>query len=339
MELTARQTSNYGGLVSWSLGLVLALAITVDFLRGRIDIIGTYYLRNYLGYGHFALAYLFTWRMIRRKTESLMLSLLYVAGFLAVMGLYCAAQRWWLPVPVDILLNLTIFMVHHASNDVLFRAQAENGYQAFDWTLRRIGWVALAVGLIFVDRFRSPQNLFGAFAPLAPYAAAFWTAGWLIYGWRYCWRDPARSLPVGWLAAGAFGAWCALNTTGIPVFTSTERYGWFVIYHYVAWYVFYARKLADRSGGWEADTRPGKGLFGIWKYVTTVPKGFLWLVVVMNALIILLLIAGEPFARAAREATQLNFFYVHTIAHILFGIAVPRKRELAVQPQALAPAR
>jgi len=318
--------SSYGAVVLLSLVFLWFLFQALEMFRGRVDILGVYYLRNFLGYGHFTLAYIFTWPVVRRKCGSLGASLLYVAGFLAVMSLYCAAQRWWLPASVDILLILTIFMVHHASNEVLFREHSKNGYQAFPWTPRRVAWVALAVGLIFVDRFSSPQKLFLSYQPLAPVMSMLWIVGWLAYGWRYVWRSRFSTAHVGWIVAGVFGTWCAMNRSGEPVFTSTARYGWFVIYHYLIWYVFYTQKLLYKA---ESQIVPARPLPELWRYVTTVPRGFVLFVLAINLIVGVLFFTTDPLARTVNQATQLNFFYVHTLAHILFGVGLPKQAPLA----------
>jgi hypothetical protein len=93
----------------------------------------------------------------------------------------------------------------------------------------------------------------------------------------------------------------------------------------VAWYVFYTRKLRDRLGSWKSSFRPRWNISELWRYATTVPVGFLVLVTGINVIVAMLSFSLEPLAQTIRKASGLNFFYIHTFAHILFGIGAPKR--------------
>jgi len=289
---------------------------------GHLDHGGIVRLRNFLGYGHFALAYIFTWRLVRRQLGGRRAALGYVGVFLAVVALYAAAQRWWLAESIDGLFIMVIFMSHHFSNEVLFRQQTRNGYQPFPWTLRRILWVALAVWLVLVDRFATPDHPWhGAFAPLL----AGWVAGWLCYGWRYLFGIAAPpSSRLGWAILGTAVLYWTTQPPREPFFAVQHKFAWIVIYHYVIWYVFYARKLSARTGAWMA-TRPlPRSPSEAWAFATTVPIGFLALVAIGNLVIFGIYLAVDPVAVWLVETTELDFFRINTFAHLIFGLGLPR---------------
>lgn len=287
----------------------------------RLHLQGIIRLRNFLGYGHFTLAYLFTWRLILRRYGSLSAGFGYLAVFLAVIGTYAALLRWWLPGPINFLLVEAVFMTHHASNEVLFRTQTKNGYQPAAWTSRGSFWVALAVGLVFVDQLAMTDHLWhGAF----PFVVFSWTAGWLAYGKQYLFKAPrsARSL-LGWAATGLLGILCFLQPGGEPFFTTAERFAFIVIYHYLIWYVFYTRKLLNRTGQWRPSQTFARTGSALWRFGTTVPLGFVYLVLVGNLVIFAIFQSTTPLAQWVQEASGIDFFMVNTIAHILFGVGLP----------------
>jgi len=323
---TRSMGSSYGMLAAWSLGLTSLLAVWLT-TAARFDEFNIIRLRNFFGYGHFVLAYIFTWRLACRAYGSRRAALGYVGVFLAVVALYAAAQRWWVPQSINYLFIVALFMTHHASNEMLFRQQSANGYRPFDWTQPRALWVALAIGLVVLDQvaFHAPQWP-GTLVPVA----ALWLTGWLVYGWRYLIKAPERSgvALAGWVASGILGGWLALQPSGHPVVTSNASFAWIVIYHYMVWYVFYTRKLLSRAGSWQLQPTASLGSLGspavLWRYVTTVPVGFLSLVVLANLAIFGIYVTVDPVARWVSDTTSLNFFQVNTVAHILFGVGLPR---------------
>ena len=310
----------YLALCLWSAGLTLVLVVGLLSVH-RFDHASVLRLRNFLGYGHFALAYVFTWRLIRRQLGSRLVAVRYVGLVLLIVALYAAAQRWWVSAAVNDLFIMVLFMIHHASNEVLFREQGRNGNRPFPWTSRRVAWVALAVGLVFVDR--TAAVLHGWHAAF-PAIAAAWAGGWAAYGWR-CFRAPHALWPrAGWLCAGAFVARCALQPATEPFFATQHKFAWIVIYHYLIWYVFYTRKLLARTGGWSSSERPSRSLAVLWRYATTVPGGFLTLVAIGNLSILAVFVAADPLADWVTAATRLDFFQLNTVAHILFGVGIPQ---------------
>lgn len=308
----------YGGFVVWTAGLTAAIAAAL-IAAGRFDLAGVRWARDVLGYTHFALAYAFTWRVVRRDLGSLRAALAYLACWAIAVAAYTAAHRWWLPLELDYVVLMVVFLIHHASNEVLFREQLGNGYQAFPWTARRIGWVALAVLLVLVDRPGHPDHPWHAGQRAI---AVLWFAGWAAYGARWVWPARRSAGIAGWLAAGAFGAVCAWHPTQRLVFTSLFRFGWVVIYHYVAWYVFYLSKLMARHGGWAAQPAGRRP----WEVVTGTPLGFLALVLIANGAIAVTYRLPPAPEWAMATASQVDWFHVNTIAHILFGAGVVRRQ-------------
>lgn len=315
--------SDYERVTAWSIGcllLLLAWAGGANLLH-FLDIIR---MRNFLGYGHFTLAYLFTWRLICRRYGSLPVAFGYLAAFLAVIGTYIVLLRWWLPTQVNFLLVEAVFMTHHASNEVLFRQQTGNGYQPAAWTTRGTFWVALAVGLVLIDQLAMADHMWHGALPVV---AALWTVIWMAYGWYYLLRAPRspRSL-LGWTTTGILGGLCLAQPFGEPLFTSAERFALIVIYHYLIWYVFYTRKLLSRTGQWRSSQRFGGKGSDLWRFGTTVPLGFLWLVLVGNLAIFAIFRSTAPVAQLVHGWGRVDFFMVNTIAHILFGVGLPRPR-------------
>lgn len=324
----AARAAGYWILLAWSLGLTLLTAGGL-LVAGHWDVSGVNRVRDILGYGHFTLAYLFTWPLVRRQLGSLAAALGYVALFLVVIAVYVALQRW-LSASLNFLFLIALFMTHHASNEILFRQQTGNGYQRVPWTARRMWWVALVVGLVFVDRLGSDAHPWhGAQRAIA----LAWAAAWLGYGWRYVLRAMMTALTwLGWISAGLTGAWCTVHPTAALLFTSQFRFGWIIIYHYLAWYVFYTRKLLYRNGGWSPAWPAPRSLAALWRGATTIPIGFLALVILGNAAIVGLCLVGDPVARDLNAATGLNFFAINTVAHILFGVGLPPTRTAGSAP-------
>jgi hypothetical protein len=247
-----------------------------------------------------------------------------VAGFLSLVALYAAAQRWWVAEPIDGLFIMVIFMSHHFSNEVLFRQQIGNGYRPFPWSAQRILWVALAVWLVFVDRFATPTHPWsGAFIPVL----AVWVLGWMIYGWRYLLSVPAKwPSRLGWSLVGAAVLWRSSQSPGEPFFAVQHKFAWIVIYHYVIWYVFYTRKLLDRTGAWMGQRSLPRSLSEAWAFATTIPLGFVALVTISNLVILGIYFAADPVAVWLVETTKLDFFRINTFAHLIFGLGLPRRQ-------------
>ncbi|MBI4436478.1 MAG: hypothetical protein HY590_03560 [Candidatus Omnitrophica bacterium] len=314
---------DYGSVTAWSMGclfLLLAWAASANLLH-FLNIIR---MRNFLGYGHFTLAYIFTWRLVCRRYGNLPAAFGYLAAFLTVMGAYAALLRWWLPTQVNFLFVEAVFMTHHASNEVLFRQQTANGYQPAAWTTRGTFWVTLAVGLVLIDQLAMADHMWHRALPVV---AALWTVLWIAYGWYYLLPAPRSSRSLfGWSAVGILGGLCLAQPFGEPLFTSAERFALIVIYHYIIWYVFYARKLLSRTGQWRTSQQFAGKRSDLWRFGTTVPIGFLWLVLVGNLVIFAIFRSTAPLAQLAREWGQIDFFMVNTIAHILFGVGLPRPR-------------
>ena len=317
----ALTSDGYARLVAPSAGFTALLA-WVWWRMGFMHPAGISLLRDSITYSHIALAFAFAWPALRRQLGSNWGIGAYLFCYLAAVGLYVTAQRWWLSLSLDFLLVVAVFMTHHAANEVLFRRQSRNGYQNFTWTARQVAWVALAVGLVLVDRLGSPAHPWhGAQALLA----ATWGLGWLAYGWRYIrplWRSPTSL--GGWLAAGALGVLCAQQPTGELIFTSRARFSWIVIYHCVIWYAFYTRKLLARSSRWTTPLAAGASIQSVWRFLKTTPAGFVLLAAGVNALVATGYLAALPVITLAESSLQVNFFEILTIAHILFGVGAPQ---------------
>ncbi len=317
---TSRHT--YAGLAGYSVAGLLLLMAGILFL-GRWDVEGIRHLRDCVGYGHFSLAYLFTWKVIRRQLGSLSASVAYLALFLAMVAAYVAAQRWLLPAGTDDLLIMLIFMVHHASNEVLFRRQSSNGYQSFSWNGRRVLWVGLVVWLVLVDRIATVVHPWRAAGPAL---CGLWLAGWAIYGWRYVLRSPGASWSIAaWSVIGAVITWRLARPFESPVFAWEVPFDWLVIYHYVIWYVFYTRKLLTRQGRWVVPGMRWDSPASAWKTATTIPGGFLLLIAAGNLAIVSLYAATLPAVNVLAAGTGLDFFHINTMAHVLFGVGVPTR--------------
>ena len=52
--------------------------------------------------------------------------------------------------------------------------------------------------------------------------------------------------------------------------------------------------------------------------------GFLGLVAVGNLAILAIFLTADPLAVWVTDTTRLNFFQINTVAHILFGVGLPR---------------
>jgi hypothetical protein len=328
---------SYARLSAISFGVVALLFMSLRTLAqaGYKPMVETGILaRNFLGYGHFALAYIFTWRMMCRQ-HGLKWSLGYLGAFLTVVALYAVAQRWWFDPAIDSLFVMMVFMVHHASNEVLFRQQSQNGYARFPWTTRRVWWVALAAWFVLVDRSAA---LSSPLRPMFPIAASIWIAGWLAYGWTYLWSQPAATYSrAGWVIAGSAVCFEAIRPPAMPLLSTQFNFAWLVIYHYVVWYLFYTQKLLARTGSWGSWHAPGRSLDSLWKHATTVPLGFVSMVALGNLVVLTILIAANPLAELAKAFTGLDFFNVNTIAHIVFGVGVPAKSTMPAPAHASSP--
>jgi hypothetical protein len=278
-------------------------------------------LRNVLGYGHFALAYIFTWRLIHRQLGGRGAAG-YVAVFLLLVAVYAVSQRVWLPPLANDVFVMSLFAVHHFANAILIRRQEANGYRPFTWTLPDTLVVALVTGLVLVERVGGGAVLLA------------WAACWAAYAWTR--RHDALPAIVGWLALGGLALVSVAQPLGRPLFTSRLVFDWLVIYHYVLWYVFYTRKLLQRTGAWTGP-RPRPSAAAVWTYLTTIPAGFVALAIGGNLLIIAALMVARPLADRAEASTHLDFFQVNTVAHILFGVGVARLAALrATWPAARA---
>ncbi len=311
---------SYGNLIVWSMGLTLLFVFGLLGL-GRLEEYYVTRLRNFLGYGHFTLAYIFTWRLICRRYGSPEGAFRYLAVFLGVITLYALLQRFWLPTSLDYLFILALFMNHHFSNEILFRQQVRNGYQPLAWSVRCTHWVALGIGLAVIDQMASPTHLWHE---ALPGMALLWVAIWMVYGWRYL-RSRVGSLPFfGWATTGLLGILCTTQPFREPLFTPHVRFGWIVIYHYIVWYVFYTRKLLNRTGQWRKVGETLRTFADLWRYAITVPAGFLGLVLVGNAVIFVIFQTTNPLAHWITRTTDLHFFHLNTAAHILFGLGLPR---------------
>jgi hypothetical protein len=282
--------------------------------------------RNFLGYGHFALAYIFAWRMIRRDHGTTW-ALAYLPVFLALVAAYAFVQRYMISVATDALFIMVIFMIHHGSNEILFREQSRNGYRPFDWTPRRILWVALAAWLVVVDRSAMPSN---PLHPHLPFIATVWLGGWAYYGWRYLITQPSTTpARLGWAGLGGLVIAAAALTPSGAILFAKHRFAFLVIYHYLIWYVFYTRKLLARSGGWGRWPSGVRSLEDAWKAATTIPVGFLGLVLVGNVVLFGLFLLFDPVTQWAHATLKLDFFQVNTFAHVMFGVGLPSRAAAA----------
>ncbi len=319
--LQLRLPGDYPGIIAWSWLIMGLLALSL-FFTDNLNISGVLLLRNVLGYGHFALAYLFTWRMIQRELGGLRPALVYLVVFFGIVVLYAAMQRWWVADPINDLFVMALFMVHHASNEILFRLQGRNEYRTFPWSPRYTLWVTLAVGLILLERVAALQFNHR----IGVWLTALWLTGWIGYARFYLAREQySRRSWVGWVAAMTAATICVCRPFGAAFFTSRLIFGWFVVYHYIIWYVFYTHKLMARTGRWLGSTASSRQLFAaLWTYVTTVPAGFLGLILIGNLLIIAILIAVNPLTLWMHSTTHLDFFQVNTVAHICFGVGIRR---------------
>jgi len=330
---------SYAGVLAWSAGLTLLLALGLWWVveSGQVRwVTGLVRLRNALGYGHFTLAYIFAWRLLRRQVSQ-QVAVVYLALFLGLVALYAVSQQW-VPESLNALFNMGLFMTHHGANEVLFRQQTRNGYRVFAWTPRLILWVALAVGLVLLDRWGLPTT---PWRDSLSVAAGLWGIGWLVYGFRYLAQDGWRPWGVaGWLAAGLFAAVCAVHPSEEAVFAVRHKFAWIVIYHYVVWYVFYTAKLLARTGGWRAPAQGLRSVSAAWKYATMVPVGFLGLVVLGNLAIVAICWVTGPVSDWMTATTQLDFFHINTFAHIMFGVGLPAApRQAARQAGVPAPSQ
>ena len=280
-------------------------------------------LRNALGYGHFALAYVFTWGMIRRQLGSRDAAA-YLAAFGALVIAYAAAQRLWLSRPTNDVFVMVLFGLHHFANEVLIRRQSANGYQPFTWTRSDTLLVVLLTGLVPVERIGGPV------------VAAAWAGCWAAYAWSRR-HEPVPAV-FSCLALGALAVLAVARPIDRPLLTSRLAFDWLVIYHYVLWYVFYTRKLLHRTAGWTT-SRPVRSAAALWAYVTTVPVGFVGLAVVGNVVIMGALLAARPVANRAETWTGLDLFQVNTVAHILFGVGIARLAALRAPQAAVAAAQ
>ena len=315
------QNLNYAKLWAYSAALTGLLAAGL-LAFGKLHPGGVIALRNILGYGHFTLAYIFAGRLVRRQIGSEGAMTAYVAGFLYIVALYAVAQRWWIDPGLNDLAVMIIFMIHHASNEVLFRLQSGNGYTAFEWTPRRISWVALAVWLVAVDRLIAVSHPWHGAARIV---GGLWLAAWLAYGALWVLDDEVSALSAaGWIAIGAVVGWGLRNPWSEPLVATRDRFAWIVIAHYMMWYVFYTRKLLARTGEWgRALPAAISGGEALWKHLTSTPAGFLAMVLAGNAAIFAICFAADPVAYWVTTTTRLDFFQINTVAHILFGAWVP----------------
>lgn len=315
------QTLNYAKLWLGAAAITGLLAAGLVGL-GKFQTGSVVALRNILGYGHFTLAYIFAGRLVRRQIGSDGAMAAYVAGFLGIVALYAAAQRWWVSPGINDLFIMVLFMVHHASNEMLFRMQSGNGYKSFDWTPRRIAWVALAVGLVVVDRIITVSHPWHAVAGIV---GGIWLAAWLVYGALWVLSDEVSApSAAGWIAIGTVVGWGLRSPWSEPLIATRDRFAWIVIFHYMTWYVFYTRKLLARTGEWgRALPAVASGGSALWKHLTSTPAGFLAMVLAGNAAIFAICFAADPAAYWVTTTTRLDFFQVNTFAHVLFGAWVP----------------
>jgi hypothetical protein len=265
-------------------------------------------LRNVLGYGHFALAYIFTWRLMHRQLGT-RTAAAYVTVFLVLVATYAASQRLWLPRGINDAFVMSLFAVHHFANEILIHRQEENGYRPFPWTRPDTLVVVLITGLVVLERSGGPVLMLA------------WGATWVAY--VVARRVGTMPALLGCLALAGLAALAVTRPLGRPLLTSRLAFDWLVIYHYMLWYVFYTRKLVRRTAGWTAPW-PAPSAAAVWAYLTTVPAGFVGLAVVGNVLIIGLLLLAWPLSARAEASTGLDFFQVNTVAHILFGVGVAR---------------
>lgn len=306
----------------WSAAGIVLLALGL-VSSGHWSTANVLALRNLLGYGHFALAYIFTWRLMRRQLGGAGAAA-YVAVFLTLVALYAMGQRFWLAPAANDVFVMSLFGVHHFANEILIRRQDANGYRPFTWALPDTLVVVLITGLVLLERTG------------AAVVAVLWAGCWVAYAWTRR-RGPAPAL-VGCAVLGALAVISVARPLGRPLLTSRLAFDWLVIYHYVLWYVFYTRKLLHRTESWSAP-RPAASASAVWNYLSTVPAGFVGLAVGGNVLILAALMAARPLAIRAETTTGLDFFQVNTVAHILFGVGVARLATLRASTLAGATAQ